>query len=822
MQVADNTQLVSSATLGGAQEVIDFGISDDPAFFQILSSNLYSNQKLAVVREVLCNSWDAHIDAGITDQAVEITYKDGVLNFRDFGKGIAHEDMGRVYGTYGSSTKKNDSKSTGGFGLGCKAPFAYTDSFRVTSCHMGVKTLYNISKSSVESKGKPSIVKILSMPTNETGLTVSIAIDRSDWQEFGNYLKSITLLGEIKATLTTDTIATTEYQRLDMPFIPGAYLAETNNWYDSYMGNHRVFIRYGNVVYPVLNTPATRPAVETIERFLDILSLHRVLVQAAPDSLALTPGRESLSSQKKTENGIVDVVTDLVARMETDVKKRIPQVMAEYINNLSKHGRNANILHEPDWFLYIRGIEGHYLRSPFGVTYREHYRVQLAKAEVDYLTEAKDFMGSKLESVFRNAVFRAKKKDSMLPYQQMHRKYFLKPIMRVFSNNVGVLDLKSLRIQTGSSYRSILTKGFYEPKYMCMDSVSLWHQGINLIFASTSLRDITDSIRAYPEFNPKGHEKPGKYNSNAKYGDLAIYRLSTNAVKRQNELKALAASGFTVVDLTQNYEWDPRYKLKVIKEKEPKVKSNINGLHSLRSLLGEYEEYIGKGRLTRKVQRNGFIIPEYGQTLPYDQEPEFYVELPDVHKLQLGRFYEYHGKHDPILDKGVFVTNGTERRMAIKRGAVHVDTYFFKPIMEKYLSKEMLTYLSKQRLSGLNNYYLSDGLVELCRSLGCLPKAVDKLIHDPDLELCIDTIGRVSLANLLSNDRITKSEYDAIIERETISLKEFTWIGKLKAVSTDYIMQDYDYEDLCEYLEKHPERKAAFRSLILIAMKNGK
>ena len=98
MQVADSTQLATSATLGGGK-TIDFGITDDPAFFQILSANLYSNQKLAVAREVLCNLWDAHIDAGKTHVPglVRIS-EDFVLTFRDYGKGIAPENMGAVYG----------------------------------------------------------------------------------------------------------------------------------------------------------------------------------------------------------------------------------------------------------------------------------------------------------------------------------------------------------------------------------------------------------------------------------------------------------------------------------------------------------------------------------------------------------------------------------------------------------------------------------------------------------------------------------------------------------------------------------------------------
>jgi hypothetical protein len=43
-------------------------------------------------------------------------------------------------------------------GLGCKSPFAYTDNFQVTLFCDGVRTIYNMSKSSAAVGGKPSIV----------------------------------------------------------------------------------------------------------------------------------------------------------------------------------------------------------------------------------------------------------------------------------------------------------------------------------------------------------------------------------------------------------------------------------------------------------------------------------------------------------------------------------------------------------------------------------------------------------------------------------------------------------------------------------------
>ena len=175
MQVTHVQDKVTHAVIGGGG-TIDFGISSSAEFFNILSSTLYSDQILAVVREVLCNAWDAHIEAGCTDKPVQITLDNGKFSIKDFGKGIHHDDIGPIYGTYGNSTKKNDGNQTGGFGLGCKAPFAYTEHFEVISCHQGVKTIYAMTKSSAQVTGKPGITTIAQFPTTETGLTVTIQV----------------------------------------------------------------------------------------------------------------------------------------------------------------------------------------------------------------------------------------------------------------------------------------------------------------------------------------------------------------------------------------------------------------------------------------------------------------------------------------------------------------------------------------------------------------------------------------------------------------------------------------------------------------------
>jgi hypothetical protein len=170
MQVSHVDERVTHAVIGG-RKTIDFDISNSAEFFHILSSTLYTDQRLAVIREVVCNAWDAHIASGRTNLPVEVILENNQITIRDFGNGIADEDMGHIYGTYGNSTKQNDGKQTGGFGLGCKAPFAYTDHFQVVSHHKGVKTIYALSKSSAVVGGKPGITPIVSMPTDDFGLS---------------------------------------------------------------------------------------------------------------------------------------------------------------------------------------------------------------------------------------------------------------------------------------------------------------------------------------------------------------------------------------------------------------------------------------------------------------------------------------------------------------------------------------------------------------------------------------------------------------------------------------------------------------------------
>lgn len=306
MQVTHVADHVTHAMIGGAK-TIEFGISNDAAFFQILSSTLYSNQRLAVAREVLCNAWDAHIRAGITDKPVIVTIGEEII-VRDFGAGIHPDMMGPLYGTYGGSDKKNNGTETGGFGLGCKSPFAYGDHFEVTTWHEGVKTIYNLSKSSADKFGKPGITPIVALSTDETGLQVKIPVKSLyDKNTFMELFEQVAFNGEMNVMINGSAIeglplSTAEYNWV----ITNKILSEKTN---------NVFVRYGNVIYPIESNGAYSSQYTTLTRFLSQLSgrtygsNYSIIFQAKPDTISVTPSRESLSMQEHTINTLKELVS---------------------------------------------------------------------------------------------------------------------------------------------------------------------------------------------------------------------------------------------------------------------------------------------------------------------------------------------------------------------------------------------------------------------------------------------------------------------------------------------------------------------------------
>ena len=133
-------------------ETTNYGVdaSNLPLLFQLLRTNLYSDLHGSIIREYASNVIDSHTESGKPDTMGEIEWipssrmfgVDCQLIIRDFGVGLSPDRMKNIFGNYLSSTKRGDNEAIGGFGLGSKVAFAYTDSFSVQTVYNGWKYRY--------------------------------------------------------------------------------------------------------------------------------------------------------------------------------------------------------------------------------------------------------------------------------------------------------------------------------------------------------------------------------------------------------------------------------------------------------------------------------------------------------------------------------------------------------------------------------------------------------------------------------------------------------------------------------------------------------
>ena len=73
-----------------------FSIKASPVAFDILSSKLYSNPTLAIIRELLTNAYDSHKAAGKEDIPIKVNlpgYMEPNFIIRDYGIGLSKEDV---------------------------------------------------------------------------------------------------------------------------------------------------------------------------------------------------------------------------------------------------------------------------------------------------------------------------------------------------------------------------------------------------------------------------------------------------------------------------------------------------------------------------------------------------------------------------------------------------------------------------------------------------------------------------------------------------------------------------------------------------------
>jgi hypothetical protein len=194
MKIAVN-QILDSATAG--LEVSGMSLSSNKLakLYTILSDGLYKDKLASIIRELFSNCWDALVMAGNTDSEILVTVptlSTPVLSIRDHGIGLSPEEAEVTIFEFLGSNKDDSDEFIGGWGLGSKSPFSYTDAYEVVLYWNNRRYEYNCWK---DEDGMPQKACFHATPEDEptgepNGVEVRVPILTSDVYECTRVLKT--------------------------------------------------------------------------------------------------------------------------------------------------------------------------------------------------------------------------------------------------------------------------------------------------------------------------------------------------------------------------------------------------------------------------------------------------------------------------------------------------------------------------------------------------------------------------------------------------------------------------------------------------------
>ena len=313
-----------------------FEIAATSAAFDILANKLYSNPRLAVLRELCTNANDAHIMANNLDRNFVLhipTADSPFFSIRDFGPGLTVDEFELVYFNFFVSTKQGDDSQTGNFGLGAKSPFACANSFKVSSYQKGKRVTYQLEPED----GVPTYEIVEEAETLEPdGLEIFI----DDWKD--EYKRDMYLWKKIAMNFFKST-----------SFLPNANF--TDDEYNELL-RVRPFYQKNSIMFDTVNYPTITCNVagvgfkvepneiraDELISLLNSLCVSDINIMAAKNDVSITPSREELQYDAKTQMFIIDAIKQTIASF--DASAHNVEEIRFLANRLYNSGSTNNLL----------------------------------------------------------------------------------------------------------------------------------------------------------------------------------------------------------------------------------------------------------------------------------------------------------------------------------------------------------------------------------------------------------------------------------------------------------------------------------------------
>ena len=296
-----------------------FMIESNAGLFEILSSTIYKDKILAVIRELSCNAYDAHVEAKKKEVPFKLrlpTRIDPTFYIEDEGPGIDPERIVEIYWTYGRSSKKNTNDQIGFLGLGSKSPFAYTkSSFVVKNRYKGVEYTYLCF---INEDGKPDGSRVSEEPTEKhSGVTVEFAVRPEDISAFYNradrFFKRWTAVKPTLIDQVPEAVFVTKIEKV----IEGTdwYLEKNAAAYGEHSG---AIAMQGNVPYPI-----EASSIPRLPPDLMIIAGNPFVITFDMGEVKFIASREALSYEERTCTNVIARLQEVRQELETSFRAKV-------------------------------------------------------------------------------------------------------------------------------------------------------------------------------------------------------------------------------------------------------------------------------------------------------------------------------------------------------------------------------------------------------------------------------------------------------------------------------------------------------------------
>lgn len=345
----------------------DFTIGDVSVVIDILRNKLYRHKVRTCVQEYISNGRDAMREIGSKGKIdiVLPTMFEPTFKVRDYGPGISPDRMYNVFIKYASSTKRTSNKQTGGFGIGAKSAWSYTESFTIVTYIDGVQRSY-VAHIGANNNGR---LDYLGETTTKepNGTEIQIPVSPKDNTEFKSSAFRAVYFWDKSEYPNFKNVAKDDIETYN----PGDMLdnLEVNNGLPSFIiEEHETGLVLSIDGIPYVLSQALANKVPSLKALTDLVTGQLVLHLKTGD-IEVAASREEVADSKQTQDALETVAKQTLGIIKTKLTKEFSKATSPFehltifmslkdlynLNNYRKFGQfeivddrfNGNMIQSP-------------------------------------------------------------------------------------------------------------------------------------------------------------------------------------------------------------------------------------------------------------------------------------------------------------------------------------------------------------------------------------------------------------------------------------------------------------------------------------------